>query len=338
MMGLAFDGAKTVSLHDFPDPAPGPGEVVLRITASGMCGSDLHYYRAAPTSAPALIGGHEPAGMVEVLGDGLEPGLLSVGDRVMVHHYAGCGACSSCRTGWSQMCTTAASLVYGKNAHGAHAPYMTVSARSVLPLPDALSDLAGAAIGCGTGTAWGALERVGDVGGRDVVVVGQGPVGLSVTMLAAARGATVIAVDPVPSRLEQARRLGASEVIDPGATDAAEAVRELTEGGAAIAIDTSGASAATASAIDSLAPWGRLCVVGLGGRIELDVRKYLSRQITVMTSWSLSSVQQIACADFVARHAVPVDELFTDRWTLDEADRAYAEFDRQAAGKAAFVF
>ncbi|MFC7754085.1 alcohol dehydrogenase catalytic domain-containing protein [Tsukamurella soli] len=187
MMGLAFDGAKTVSLHDFPDPAPGPGEVVLRITASGMCGSDLHYYRAAPTSAPALIGGHEPAGMVEVLGDGLEPGLLSVGDRVMVHHYAGCGACSSCRTGWSQMCTTAASLVYGKNAHGAHAPYMTVSARSVLPLPDALSDLAGAAIGCGTGTAWGALERVGDVGGRDVVVVGQGPVGLSVTMLAAAR-------------------------------------------------------------------------------------------------------------------------------------------------------
>ncbi|MFC7754086.1 zinc-binding dehydrogenase [Tsukamurella soli] len=147
-----------------------------------------------------------------------------------------------------------------------------------------------------------------------------------------------MAVDPVPSRLEQARRLGASEVIDPGATDAAEAVRELTEGGAAIAIDTSGASAATASAIDSLAPWGRLCVVGLGGRIELDVRKYLSRQITVMTSWSLSSVQQIACADFVARHAVPVDELFTDRWTLDEADRAYAEFDRQAAGKAAFVF
>ncbi|MBV6760379.1 zinc-dependent alcohol dehydrogenase family protein [Rhodococcus opacus] len=342
MQGLVFEGDRRVALADFPDPSPGPGEVMVRVMASGLCGSDLHYYRAEGESIPAgnrCIGGHEPAGVVDSLGPGVGGSRLAVGQRVMVHHYSGCGTCRSCRSGWTQMCTAGNVKVYGKNAHGAHAPYMVVPAACVLPLPDELSFCAGAAIGCGTGTGWGALERLGEVGGLDLVVFGQGPVGLSTTMLATARGARVIAVDPSASRLEQASKFGAADTVNPDAVDPVEAIRELTAGcGAAAAVETSGATVAASAALDALASWGRLCAVGLGGTIAFDVRTFLSRQVTAMTSWSLSSVQQMACADFAARRNLPVDDLFSHHWSLDEAHRAYEEFDKQSAGKAAFVF
>lgn len=343
MNGVVFLGDRKLALQAFPDPTPGAGEVVIAVGASGMCGSDLHYYRAVPSvgagSQPVCIGGHEPAGTVTAVGAGVLPSQAAVGDRVMVHHYAGCGTCASCRSGWTQMCTRQAATVYGKNEHGAHAPYMKVAAMSVLPLPDALSFEAAAAIGCGTGTAWGALERLGEVGGQDVVVSGQGPVGQSATLLAHARGARVIAVDPSPDRRQQALQMGADAVVDPTAGDVPEQVRELTAGrGASAVVETSGATAAAAAALGALAPWGRLCVVGLGGVVSLDVRQQLSRQLTVMTSWSLSSVQQLECADFVLRRHLPVADLFTDRWTLHQAEDAYRAFDRQDSGKGAFVF
>lgn len=341
MKGLIFEGKRRVALADIPDPTPAPGEVIVRITASGLCGSDLHYYRAdGPLQANGApcVGGHEPAGVVEALGPGAGTSRIKVGDRVMVHHYSGCGGCSACRAGWTQMCTQQPAAVYGKSAHGAHAPFMAVDARSVLPLHEALSFVAGAAIGCGTGTAWGALERVGDVGGRDVVVFGQGPVGQSVTMLAAARGARVLAVDPSADRRDNAVKFGASAAIDP-TDDAVRAIKDLTEGaGAFAAIETSGASAAAEDALSALAPWGTLCAVGLGGVVALDVRAVLSRQLTVLTSWSMSSVQQMACSDFIARRGLPVDDLFTHEWRLDQAEEAYAHFDQQTGGKAAFVF
>jgi len=340
--GLVFEGHRRVALVDVPDPTPAMGQVVVRIAASGMCGSDLHYYRAdaAMEYGGALcVGGHEPAGLIEALGPGVDPSRLRPGDRVMIHHYAGCGACASCRSGWTQMCTSRPATVYGKSAHGGHAPYMLVEADAVLPLPDSLSFVAGAAIGCGTGTAWGALERIGEVGGRDLVVFGQGPVGLSVTMLATARGARVIAVDPAPDRLEQAATFGAADVVDPDRVDAVTAILELTGGlGGHAAIETSGSSAAADAALAALAPWGRFCAVGLGGTVSLDVRNLLSRQLTLMTSWSMSSVQQLACAGFVERNGLPVDDLFTHQWRLEQAEEAYAEFDQQTAGKAAFVF
>ena len=341
MQGLVFLGDRKVALHDFDDPTPGPGEVVLAVGASGMCGSDLHYYRADPGNPdePQCIGGHEPAGTVVAVGPGVNAAQVAVADRVMIHHYAGCGTCRSCRSGWTQMCTRGPVAVYGKNAHGAHAPYMKVAATSALQLPGGLTFEAAATIGCGTGTAWGALERLGDVGGQDILVSGQGPVGLSATLLAAARGARVIAVDLSKDRLNQASRLGAAETIDGSAPDVAAQIRALTGGtGPTAAIETSGSSAATAVAVAALAPWGRLCVVGLGGTVSLDVRKELSRQLTVMTSWSLSSVQQLACADFILQRELPVDELFTERWTLDQGTEAYRDFDRQQSGKGVFLF
>jgi threonine dehydrogenase-like Zn-dependent dehydrogenase len=340
--GVVFLGDRTLELREFPDPTPGPGEVVVAIRASGLCGSDLHRYRAGPVPEPERSGlcvtGHEPAGVVEALGAGLRPEQAKVGDRVMVNHYAGCGTCDQCRSGWPQMCARMDPIVYGTDDHGSHAAYMKVPASTLVALDPALSFEAGAAIGCGTGTAWGGLQRLGDVGGADLVVFGQGPVGLSATLLASARGARVIAVDLSPDRLQRATQFGATETVNPSDTDAAAAVRELTHGGAALGLETSGATAAATSMMQSLARWGRGCFIGLGGSVTFNTFDYLRSQMTLMTSWSMSIVDQARCAEFIARKGLPIDELFSHRWSLDDAEEAYAEFDKQTAGKAAFLF
>lgn len=343
MRGLTFLGNRKLAFLDVPDPEPGAGEVVVRIKASGMCGSDLHYYRAAhdpavPMSA-RMIGGHEPCGVVEAVGAGVPSRVARVGDRVMVHHYHGCATCRHCRTGWPQLCRPGQRVVYSVHAHGGHAPYMKTRADTLLALHEGLSFEAGAAIACGTGTAWGALQRVQLQGHETVVVFGQGPVGLSVTLLAAARGARVIAVDLDPSRLEMARAMGADAVIDAAAADVAAAIRDLTGGqGGQVAIETSGATAAAASALKAVDVWGRVCFVGIGGTVSFDVRSFLDRQINVMTSYSMSSVGQMECAAFCVERGLDLDRLFTDRWSLDEAEDAYARFDRQASGKGVFMF
>lgn len=343
MQGVVFLGERRLELREFADPQPGPGEVVVAIKASGLCGSDLHRYRGPAVEEPErsrlCITGHEPAGVVATVGAGVRPEQARVGDRVMVNHYAGCGRCEQCRSGWPQMCTGMEYRLFGTNENGAHAPYMRVPVSTLVPLDESLSFAAGAAIGCGTGTAWGGLQRVGDVGGADLVVFGQGPVGLSVTMLAAARGARVIAVDLSPERLARATEFGAAEVIGPGDGDVVERVRELTGGaGAALGIETSGATPAARQLLQALRPWGRGCFVGLGGRVEFDTFDYVQRQLTLLTSWSMSIVDQARCADFIARKRLPIDEMFSHSWSLDDAETAYAEFDRQSAGKAAFVF
>ncbi|MGH7049563.1 MAG: alcohol dehydrogenase catalytic domain-containing protein, partial [Acetobacteraceae bacterium] len=197
MRGVVFTGGRELGLIDFPDPTPGPGEVVIEIKASGMCGSDLGPYRAPKGGASAALGlgaaagpviaGHEPCGVIAALGPGVASPAWSLGARVMVHHYRGCGLCPYCRTGWTQMCDAGA-IVFGITGHGGHAPFMKVPASTLVALPDSLSFAAGAAISCGTGTAYGALRRIRLSGHDTIAILGQGPVGLSATQLARAMG------------------------------------------------------------------------------------------------------------------------------------------------------
>jgi threonine dehydrogenase-like Zn-dependent dehydrogenase len=345
MRGIVFLGNRKLEIQTFPDPAPGPGEVVLQMKASGMCGSDLHPYRAAGNAAAALglgaggpvIAGHEPCGVVATVGAGVDPSL--VGQRVMNHHYKGCGRCRHCRLGWSQLCRKGIT-VYGMTGHGGHAPFMLAPAFTCVPLPDELTFEEGASVSCGTGTAYGALKRI-DVSGRDTLVVfGQGPVGLSATMLGHAMGARVIAVDIVPERLTLARELGAAEVINAKDTDAVKAVHDLTHGeGAETTMDCSGSAEGRLGALQSAGTWGRVAFVGEGGQVTIDVSKHmLRRQLTVHASWTFSNTGQEECARFVADRKIPLKKLLTHRFRLDQADEAYRLFDTQTTGKGVFTF
>jgi threonine dehydrogenase-like Zn-dependent dehydrogenase len=149
----------------------------------------------------------------------------------------------------------------------------------------------------------------------------------------------VIALDISDDRLALAETFGAAETINSAKVDAAERIRELTGGkGAAVAVETSGVSSAAQSALDSLRKWGRLGLVGIGAQLTMDSRTLLMRQVTVMTSWTMSWLGQKACADFIVERGLDVDRLFTDRFALDDCARAYEVFDSQQRGKAAFVF
>src|SRR5262249_15871221 len=162
MKGVVFLGDRKLELREFPDPTPGPRDVILEIKASGMCGTDLHTYRAAAQRGEAVAGGikrqaarldeRRPRG-VGAAGGGGGRGREKegrVGEGAMNYHYDGCGTCKHCRAGWTQMCLEGA-VVYGSGGHGGHARYMKVPVSTLVPLPDALSFVTGAAISCGTG-------------------------------------------------------------------------------------------------------------------------------------------------------------------------------------------
>jgi threonine dehydrogenase-like Zn-dependent dehydrogenase len=330
MQGVVFTGERRIELRSFPDPVPGPGEAVVRVRASGLCGSDLPLYRGTRTAT--WIGGHEPCGEVAALGPGVQG--PPVGARVIVYHYAGCGACPSCRTGWEQLCDHG-KQVYGFGANGGHAEYVIVPARVLLPLPEPLTFAEGAAIACGTGTAYSALTRLA-VSGRDTLAIyGQGPVGLSATLLARAMGARVIAVDMVPARLDLAREVGADAVVDASAGDPVAAVRELTGGaGAEATLDCTGNATARAQAVRSARNWGRACFVGEGGTVTLEPSPdIIHRQLTLYGSWTFSTVLLEEAARFIAARRVPLAGLITGRFPLDQAAEAYRQFDAGAPGK-----
>ena len=344
MKGVVFPGGRKLEILDFPDPTPGPGEVVLEIRASGMCGSDLKFYRAVggasslglgKISGP-LIAGHEPCGVVVAVGPGVPENQAKVGMRVMQHHYRGCGVCEHCNTGWMQLCVEGVKEVYGATGHGAHARYMKCPARTLVPLPDQLSFEAGAAISCGTGTAWGALHRLDLLGDQTIAIFGQGPVGLSATLLASQMGARVIALDTAEERLARAKEFGADVLINPAKTEnVVQAIRDLTHGrGAHASLDASSSPKARADAVKCVRTWGKACFVGEGDTVTLDVSNdLLRRQVTIIGSWTFSTVGQADCARYVADREIDLDRLFTHRWKLEQAEEAYKLFDAQTSGK-----
>ncbi len=339
MKGVVFTGGRKLEFRDFPDPEPSEDDVVIEIKASGMCGSDLHVYRSDdPGLVGQVIAGHEPCGVVLERGASVPERVAPIGARVMVHHYDGCRTCSNCMSGWTQLCDEG-SVVYGKTGHGAHARYMKVPARTLVSLPESLSFTTGAAISCGTGTAFGAIERMELRGGATLAVFGQGPVGLSATMLGAAMGARVIAVDVVDDRLERAKAFGAEAIVNAGSDDPVAAIHDLTGGGADYGIECSGVPDASAAAVKSMRTWGTVCFVGMGSKpATYDVTNDIIRkQLTLLGSWTFSAAGQRDCAAFVAERNLPVDELFTHSFALDEARAAYELFDTQTTGKAVIL-
>jgi D-arabinose 1-dehydrogenase-like Zn-dependent alcohol dehydrogenase len=335
MQGVVFHGERELDLVSLPDPTPGACDVVIEVKASGMCGSDLHTYRGPRLPVP-VIGGHEPAGVVVEAGSEV-PGEW-VGRGVMIHHYFGCGMCDQCRSGWTQMCRQGAAAM-GSTAPGSHADYVTVPLRCVLPQPEGLSYLASAAISCGTGTAWGALKRLRLHGDDTIAIFGQGPVGLAATQLASAMGARVIALDISQSRLERAQDFGAWGILNPAElASVPEAVRDLNGGrGVTKSLDTSGASSAAQQALHVLDLWGAACWVGIGSTIHFDLTEHLYKQVTAVSSWTMSIPAMEDCARFVVERGVDVDALFTDRWKLTDAVEAYQQAEQQTAGKGVFL-
>lgn len=339
MKGVTFIGNSNVELRDYDDPIPGPREVILEIKASGMCGTDLKGYRRPHNGKDFYIAGHEPCGIVVEVGKHVSETEARIDDRVMVHHYNGCGSCKHCIEGWSQLCDAGPEVYGSGQGHGAHAKFMRVAAHTLVPLRSELSYTTGAAISCGTGTAFGALKRLGVEGDETIAVFGMGPVGLSIAQFGSKMGARVIAIETSPERRSLAKAKGANYVIDPLTNDPVEAIFDITHGqGAHKSIETAGVQAARSASVKSVCKWGTACFVAGGGQFNFEVGPDLTfRQVSLIGHWTFSKTGQADCARFVAERKIDVDSLFTHRWRLDQAEKAYSTLDQQNTGKGVFI-
>jgi threonine dehydrogenase-like Zn-dependent dehydrogenase len=164
-------------------------------------------------------------------------------------------------------------------------------------------------------------------------------VGLSATLLGAAMGARVIAVETGAERLKLAREFGAEAAIDAAQDDPVSAIKDLTRGeGARLALDCSGVAQARQAAVRCVKTWGTACFVGEGGEVTLDVsRDLLRRQVTLIGSWTFSAMGMLECARYVAENKIALERIFSHRWRLEQADEAYRSFDTQTTGKGVFL-
>ncbi len=339
MRGVVFLGERQLELRDFPEPEPGPYEVIVEMRASGLCGSDLRNYRAPRSERgdPAQLKavGHEPCGRVIEAGDKVRH--IEVGDRVIVHHYLGCGRCRWCSVGYSQMCIDpdAKKIYYGGTNHGGHAERIAVHDTACVPMPDDLSYEEGAACACGTGTAYDAVKKL-NVTGRDTFAIyGQGPVGLSATLFGVATGARVIAVEPIAYRRELAKDLGCEAAINPFETDPVQAIRDLTKGeGADATMDCTGLPEPRVNMIRSARIYGRACFVGEGGDTTIDIsRDIIHKQLAVYGSWTMSTVGLAEVANYIVDRKIPLRQMITHRFSLEQASEAYTLFESGKTGK-----
>lgn len=343
MRGIFLPGDRRVELRSVPDPTPGHGQVVVRMRASTICGSDVRaIYREhlgqGPEKYRDVIAGHEPCGEVVEVGPGCV--RTAVGDRVVLYHIAGCGLCDDCRAGYQIGCTAETRAAYGWQRDGGHADFLLAEESTCIPLPEPLTYVDGACIACGFGTAYEALCRAA-VSGRDrVLITGMGPVGMAAGLLAKAMGANaVFGMDIEPSRLELASGLGA---IDEGIVangDALEAIRDRTAGrGCEVTVDCSGSTAARATALEATRRWGRCVFVGEGNRLEIDVSEQLIHpQRTIIGSWVTSVQRMQELTEQLVRWDLHPERIVTDRFALTDGDAAYALADSGRSGKVAIT-
>ena len=339
MKALRVSGERQVTVLERPVPTPEPGEVVIRMKSTGICGSDLHPYRH-PTPLnfdPGFISGHEPCGVIGEVGAGVEG--WEVGERVVPYFRRTCGRCRYCRSGYANDCPNRRASYGHQGCDGSHAEYMRVEEPCLIRLPDHLSFLDGAIIACQGGTAYAPLVRLG-VSGRDVLVVsGLGPVGLLSVLFAKALGATIVGIDPSAGRRELAKKIGAAVTLDPTAGPVDEQLRAHFPNGADKLTETSGANAAHAVIGDLLKPLGSAAIVGLGSKdFTMPLGRLAMKELTLIGSSAYPPAQFDEIAEFVRRHDVHLDAIVTHFFTLDEGPAAFAMAADANAGKVCFRF
>lgn len=343
MIGIRLPGNREVVHDRVPRPAPGSRQVVLRMRASSICGSDIRaiYREHTGTGDEAyqnVIAGHEPAG--EIVEVGPDCRRFRVGDRVLAYHISGCGVCPDCRSGYMISCTSPTRAAYGWQRDGGHAEYMLAEENTLIALPDELSFVDGALVACGFGTAYEALLKA-DVSGRDnVLVTGIGPVGMAAGMLAKAMGSPmVIGVDVSRERLDWAIEIGAIDEAVVSGPDAVEEIRRLTGGhGCEVSVDCSGASPARLVALGATRHRGRCVMVGEGNRLEIDVSPMLIHpQITLYGSWVTSVGHMEELVEKLVQWKLRPEITVSHRFGLHDAEEAYKVADGGQAGKVCIV-
>jgi L-iditol 2-dehydrogenase len=327
MKALLLSEYKKLSVVDMPTPEIGDDDVLVRVRACGICGSDIHGYDGSTgRRIPPLVMGHEAAGVIERVGRGVR-GFES-GERVSFDSTVSCGTCHFCRHGQINLCDnrTVLGVSCGDyRRHGAFAEYVAVPSRILYKLPDSLP-FERAALIESVSIAVHAVSRHVPKPDDTVVVVGSGMIGLLVIQVLKDKGTkNIVAVDVDPRKLVLAQRLGATRMLNPKESDVQAAVRDATGGrGADVSFEVVGHGDTVLSAIRSLRKGGTIVLVGnLSPTVELPLQDVVSREISVLGSCA-SSGEIPECIDLLARGVVDVDPIISLKASLDEGPELFA--------------
>jgi 2-desacetyl-2-hydroxyethyl bacteriochlorophyllide A dehydrogenase len=313
-----------VVFETVPEADPAAGEVRVRSTVVGICGSDLH---AACGSHPFIDlpyrPGHEVIGVVDAVGADVDDSWL--GTRVVVEPNLACGHCTQCAAGRYNICREL--LVLGCQTPGGLADSFTVGADRLVALNAELDDdhaILIEPLATPVHAVRRAAQAVGDLRGRPVVVIGAGPIGLFVLVAARNAGAKVVVADLLPSKRERAERLGAAGSFDPTAPDAVEAALALLGGPAAVVIDCVARESSVAQAVDLVDKGGAIMIVGVAaGAVPVRLDLIQDRELALIGNLMYVREDYTAANDLLASGVVPIDEIITARFGFEQSAQAF---------------
>ena len=336
---LFHQPGQRLQVVEVADPKAGPGEIVVRVAACGVCHTDLHYIdHGTPTfKTPPLILGHEISGTVAATGENANG--FAIGDRVLLPAVLTCGSCEMCRTGRENICER--SIMLGNNIDGGFAELVAVPAKDVHRLPNGLPLEDSAIIADALTTPYHAAVRRAQVAPGDrVVVFGCGGIGLNLVQIAVAMGARVIAVDVSDDKLQRACALGAEFTLNGAKVERIDKeVRRLTGGrGADIAMEAIGRAVTQEQAFNSLRTGGRLVLVGYSPEtLALNAGRVMFREIEVIGSLGCRPVDYPRVIDLANRRKIHLTEMVTHRFPLEAINEAFDTLRSGAAVRAIVV-
>lgn len=344
------DVEKGLQVEEILTPRPRFGEVLVKVRACGMCHSDLHVIHGDISFPLPAVLGHEVSGEIVEVGPGNEHTGLEVGQMVAGAFLMPCGQCSACSEGRDDLCGPFFDLnrlkgqlydgqtrLFGLDGEeiaqysmGALAEYCVIPATSVAPIPDTVDPVAAAIIGCAVLTAYGAVRRGADVHhGEDVAVVATGGVGSNIIQIAKAFGARrVIAIDIADDKLEAARQLGATHVVNSTVEDVRERVFEITGGrGVDVAFEALGRPETWGSALDALKDGGRMVPIGLGAGVQtadVEINRTVRRSQSIIGSYGALTRQDLpASIELAAAGIINYRDIVSAHYSLDDVADGY---------------
>ncbi|MCY4527281.1 MAG: Zn-dependent alcohol dehydrogenase [Anaerolineaceae bacterium] len=355
---VSYDMNQPLVIEEVSLDPPQQGEVRVRVAATAICHSDVHYLRGEWEISRPFIAGHESAGVVVETGPGVT--LVQPGDRVVVSLLRSCGRCDFCLSGEPNHCSATWPLDTEsriRNSDGqsikhgvrvaSFAEYVIVDQSQLAPIPDSMSLEAASLLACGVITGFGAVVNTAQVEtGSAVVVIGTGGVGLNSVQGAALSGARqVIAVDLLPNKLAAARDFGASDLVNAADVDPVAAVKELTDGRMAdYVFVTVGSERAVSQALAMVRRGGTVVLVGMPPEslvVPLAVRDLAFRGLRVLGSFMGSTRLQVDIPRLIAHYErgnLQLDELITKTWPLEEINEAIESMERGEALRNVIVF
>jgi alcohol dehydrogenase len=339
MKALVFRGPNHIGIEQVSIPKPGPGEAVIRVTLTTICGTDLHILKGEYPVKSGLVIGHEPVGVIHELGVGLTD--YAVGERVLVGAITPCGQCNYCLSGdWSQCGGPIGGWRFGNSINGAQAEYLLVpnAQANLAKIPDDLSDeqvvLLADIASTGISAAESADVQIGDT----VAVFAQGPIGLCATAGAKLKGAgSIFAVESDPMRTAMAKRMGADVVVDHTKTNAVEEIRRMTNGkGVDVAIEALGTQATFESALRVLRAGGTLSSLGVySGKLSVPLQPFAAglgdhKIITTLCPGGKERMRRLM--ELVRHGRLDLRPLLTHTFSLDHITEAYKLFGERRDG------